>query len=217
MPNSSPDALRRSAEGIAKVLHPKKVDVFELGRIDKRVPIEEAMKTLLELRKEGLFNHIGLSECAASTLKRAAAVAPITTVEIEISPMTWEEEAKKVLEVAGDPSVDAAVLAYSPMARGALSGKTYDDLNPLIKKMFPRFSAENWEQNKKLQERMRALAEKKGVTIGQLSLAWVMSTCMLFTATLANRVCSSPSRSYSRHDQGITSEGELCESRSSAD
>ncbi|ORX35307.1 NADP-dependent oxidoreductase domain-containing protein [Kockovaella imperatae] len=175
-PDSSSEALRLSVEGNAKALSPKRMDVFELGRIDKSVPIEEAMKTLVKLRDEGWFDYIGLSECSAATLERAVTVSPILTVEIEISPMAWEEETRKVLAVAEKPGVNAAILAYSPMGRGAFVGISYEDIPAIVKKMFPRFQEENWANNKKLQDKLKVLAEQCGVPINQLALAWVLST-----------------------------------------
>lgn len=173
----SPTGLRLSAEGIAKTLAPKSVDVYEPGRLDPKIPIEQVMATLVTLRDEGLFDNIGLSEVSAKTLAKAAAIAPIATVEIEVSPMAWEEETRKVLALAAQDDVKAAVLAYSPMGRGALSGKTYEEIPVHVREMFPRFHKENWEENKKMVEKMAVMAEKKGVSIGQLCLAWVQATC----------------------------------------
>jgi hypothetical protein len=73
----------------------KKLDLFESARIDQEVPIESAMETLKTLVSEGKFDHIGISECSAATLRRAAKVATIAAVEIEISPLSYEEETKK--------------------------------------------------------------------------------------------------------------------------
>lgn len=92
----SPENLRRSVDAINAALRgTKRLDLFESARVDPKVPIEEAVKTLSALIKEGKFDHIGLSECKAETVKRAHAVHPITAVEIEVSPSSYEEETKK--------------------------------------------------------------------------------------------------------------------------
>lgn len=73
----------------------KRMDLFESARVDHRVPIEDAVRTLVQLKEEGKIGHIGLSECSAETLRRAHAVHPIAAVEIEVSLWSYEEEAKK--------------------------------------------------------------------------------------------------------------------------
>ncbi|ORX39608.1 aldo/keto reductase [Kockovaella imperatae] len=173
-PDSSPEGLRRSAEGIAKKLHPKKVDVLGPGRLDGNHSVEEVIKTLVELQKEGLFLYIGLSEVSSSTLRKASAISQIVTVETEVSPLAWEEETRKVFAVAEETRT--VILAYSPLGRGALSGKSYEEIPKHVRDLFPRFHEENWEENKKIGEKIKALAEKKGVSVGQLTLAWVSST-----------------------------------------
>jgi pyridoxine 4-dehydrogenase len=95
-PDASPENLRRSVENIIAKLGPhKKLDLFECARVVEQPPVEDVMKTLQGFIKEGKFDHIGLSECSAETVKKANAVAPIAAVEIEISPWSYEEETKK--------------------------------------------------------------------------------------------------------------------------
>lgn len=89
----------------------KKLDLFECARVDTKVPIEDAIRTLKGLVEEGLFDHIGMSECSAETLRRGNSVHPITMVEIEVSPWSIEEETKKVLATAEELGI--AVAAYS--------------------------------------------------------------------------------------------------------
>jgi len=95
-PDASPESLRRSVENINRALRGnKKLDLFECARVDRKVPVEDAMKTLKAFQEEGLFDHIGISECNADTLEKACSVAPIAAVEIEVSPWSYEDEAKK--------------------------------------------------------------------------------------------------------------------------
>jgi pyridoxine 4-dehydrogenase len=129
----------------------KKLDLFESARIDQEVPIESAMETLKTLVSEGKFDHIGISECSAATLRRAAKVATIAAVEIEISPLSYEEETKKgatavVLRlfpdfddlpvIAAAKELGIAVVGYSPVARGILSLKvtSLDDVEGMCSK-----------------------------------------------------------------------------------
>lgn len=88
--------LRRSVTAVNAALRgKKKVDLFECARVDHTRPIEDVIRDLQSLVEEGLFSHIGMSECSAETLRRANAVYPITAVEIEVSPWSYEEETKK--------------------------------------------------------------------------------------------------------------------------
>lgn len=92
----SPENLRRSVTFINEKLGGiKKMDLFEPARIPTNVPLEDMIKSLVELKNEGHFQHIGLSECSAATLRKAHAVYPITAVEIEVSMWSYEEETKK--------------------------------------------------------------------------------------------------------------------------
>lgn len=198
----SPEALRASARGIAEACSPKCVDVFEPARIDKDVSIEETMKTLVALQREGFFQHIGLSECAALTLKRASSIAPISTVEVEISPMAWEEETQRVIETSAQ--VGAIILAYSPIGRGALAGTAWKDTPELLRLHSPRFQEETYHHNQRLTVQLGDMAVKKNVTTAQLSIAWVASLggfvfhVLSFFSTSADFNHRSPPRSHSR-------------------
>jgi len=174
-PDSSPENLRRSVDNVNKHLRGlKKLDLFEPARVDPNVPIEETVKTLGELIEEGKFDYIGLSECSAETLKRANAVHPIAAVEIEVSPWSYEEETKKVIATAKDLGI--AVVAYSPLGRGFLTGKIKSraDLDKDdFRLRLERFSEENFQHNVKIVEELTKIANRKGITPAQLCLAWV--------------------------------------------
>ncbi|KAI0733041.1 aldo/keto reductase [Fomitopsis betulina] len=176
-PDSSPENLRRSIDNINAALRgTKKLDLFECARVDQKIPIEEAIKTLAGLIKEGKFDHIGMSECRADTLRRAHAVHPIAAVEIEVSPWSYEEEVKKV--IATSQELDIAVIAYSPLGRGFLTG-TIKSVNDLpendMRRHLTRFGEDYIKHNLKLVDELKAIATKKGCTPGQLSIAWVGS------------------------------------------
>ncbi|KZT07914.1 aldo/keto reductase [Laetiporus sulphureus 93-53] len=175
--DSSPENLRRSVDKINSVLRgTKKLDLFESARVDPKIPIEEAVKTLAELVKEGKFSHIGLSECKAETLRRAHAVHPISIVEIEVSLWSYEEETKKVIAAAKELGI--AVAAYSPLGRGFLTGsikKTDDLTDGDFRRQMTRFREEHIEQNLAFVEALKAIAAKKNITPAQIAIAWVSS------------------------------------------
>ncbi|KZT11238.1 aldo/keto reductase [Laetiporus sulphureus 93-53] len=175
--DSSPENLRRSVEKVNSVLRgTKKLDLFESARVDPKIPIEETIKTLAELIKEGKFNHVGLSECKAETLRRAHAVHPISIVEIEVSLWSYEEETVKVIAAAKELGI--AVAAYSPLGRGFLTGsiKKVDDLTDGdFRRQMTRFREEYIEQNLAFVEALKAIAAKKNITPAQLAIAWVAS------------------------------------------
>ncbi|KAI0079966.1 aldo/keto reductase [Panus rudis PR-1116 ss-1] len=175
--DSSPENLRRSVLASKAALRgKKKIDLFQSCRVDRKYPIEEVMQTLKGLLAEGHFDHIGISECSAATLKRAAAVAPIAAVEIEVSPWSYEEETKKVLETANELGI--AVAAYSPLGHGFLTGsiKSPDDIpEGDMRRHFTRFKEEYFKANYAIVDALKAIAERKKVTPGQLCIAWVGS------------------------------------------
>ncbi|KAI9063462.1 aldo/keto reductase [Trametes sanguinea] len=175
--DNAPENIRRSVEScVAALRGTKTIDVFQPARIEKAVPIEETMKTLVELKNEGKFNHIGLSECAAATLRRAHAVHPIAIVEIEVSVTSFEEEARKVLATAAQ--LDVAVAAYSPLCHGLLSGTVTkrEDLDPHDMRMhLSRFREGNFQNNLAIAGAIKSIAAKRGCTPAQLCIAWVVS------------------------------------------
>jgi len=174
VPDSSEANLRRSVDKINEVLGGKKrLDLFESARVDPNITIEEAITTLAKLKAEGRFDHIGLSECSAETLRRAHKVHPIAAAEIEISPWSYEEETKKVIATAAELGI--AVVGYSPLGRGFLTGKV--NLDTLEagdwRRHMDRHKPENLTQNEKMVQAITNLAQKKGVTNAQLAIAWV--------------------------------------------
>ncbi|KAF8753964.1 Aldo kereductase [Rhizoctonia solani] len=153
----------------------KKIDLFEPARLDPNVSIEETMAELNKHVELGNIGAIGLSECSAATLDRASKVGKVAAVEIEVSLWSYEEETRKVISKAAD--IGAVVAAYSPLGQGALTGKL--NLADLGKddhrSHYPKFQQRSFKKNVKLVDALKALAEKKGVTTAQLSLAWVSS------------------------------------------
>ncbi|KAJ6569438.1 aldo/keto reductase [Mycena capillaripes] len=174
-PDNSAAYIQQSVENIQRALGPiKKLDLFEPARIDRKVSVQELMQTLVTLVKEGKFSHIGLSECSADTLRKAHAIHPITAVEIEVSPFSYEENQKKVIATAAELGI--SVIAYSPLGRGVLGGniKSAADLQEGdIRFRYSRFKEENLKHNAPIVEVLDTIAKRKGITVAQLCIAWV--------------------------------------------
>jgi aryl-alcohol dehydrogenase-like predicted oxidoreductase len=172
--DGSPDYVRSACEGSLQRLGVDHIDLYYQHRVDPKTPIEETVGAMAELVAEGKVRHLGLSEASAETIRRAHAVHPITAVQSEYSLWTRdvEDEVLPTLEQLG-----IALVAYSPLGRGFLSGRfsSPDELDEGdFRRHGPRFTGENLQHNLKLAERVAELAAEKGLTAGQLALAWVL-------------------------------------------
>jgi aryl-alcohol dehydrogenase-like predicted oxidoreductase len=172
--DGSPENVRRSIEGSLKRLGTDHVDLYFQHRIDPDTPIEETVGALAELVEEGKVRHIGLSEAAPDTIRRAHATHPLTAVQTEYSLFSRDVE-REVLPTLRELGI--GLVAYSPLGRGYLSGrfKSADELDADDwRRTQPRFQGENAERNAALAGKVRELAEQKGVAPAQLALAWVL-------------------------------------------
>jgi aryl-alcohol dehydrogenase-like predicted oxidoreductase len=170
--------VREACEKSLKRLGIDSIDLYYVHRIDKTVPIEETMNALKELVKAGKIKYIGLSECSSNTLRRANAVHPIACVQIEYSPFSLDIERDEIGLLKTCRELGVAIVCYSPLGRGLFSGqiKSPDDFEADdFRKMIPRFSKENFPKNLKLVDELTAIANKKGCTPGQLTLAWILA------------------------------------------
>ena len=172
--DGSPAYVHSACEGSLERLGVEHIDLYYQHRVDPKTPIEETVGAMAELVAQGKVRHLGLSEASAETIRRAHAVHPITAVQTEYSLWTRdvEQEILPTLEELG-----IALVAYSPLGRGFLSGRfsSPEELDEGdFRRHGPRFSGENLEQNLKLAGRIKELAAEKGVTPGQLALAWVL-------------------------------------------
>ena len=173
--DGSPENARDSIEGSLKRLGTDHVDLWYLHRVDFNRDIEETVGAMADLVKEGKVRHIGLSEAAPETLRRAHAVHPITALQTEYSLWTRDVEAE-ILPTCRELGV--GFVPYSPLGRGFLSGrfKSPDDLDESdFRRHGPRFQGEALEQNLKLATKVEELAAEKGCTPGQYALAWVLA------------------------------------------
>jgi aryl-alcohol dehydrogenase-like predicted oxidoreductase len=173
--DGSPRHVREACDASLRRLGVDHIDVYYLHRVDPHVPIEDTVGAMSDLVRQGKVRFLGLSEAAASTVRRAHAVHPISAVQTEFS--LWsrdpEDELLPTLRELG-----IALVAYSPLGRGFLGGRftRLEDLAPDDwRRNNPRFQGENFAKNLAVVERLRELASKKGCTPAQLALAWLLS------------------------------------------
>ena len=173
--DGSAEHVRSSIDGSLTRLGTDHVDLYYQHRVDPNVPIEETVGAMGELVQQGKVRHIGLSEAAPETVRRAHAVHPITAVQTEYSMWTRDPESG-VLQTCRDLGI--GFVAYSPLGRGFLSGrfKSPEELDQSdFRRNGPRFTGENLDANLQLAAKVAEIAQEKGVTPAQLALAWVLA------------------------------------------
>ncbi|KAI0300082.1 aldo/keto reductase [Multifurca ochricompacta] len=170
-------ALERKVNFIlAKLRGTKKLDLFEPARVIHGIPLEQSTRIMAKFIARGKFDHIGLSEVRAEHVRQAHRGHPIAAVEIEVSPWSYTEETKDVISACEELGI--AVIAYSPLGHGFLTGKwkSYKDLEPdSMLRQFSRFQKDNFNHNLALVSALEVIAAKKGITTAQLCIAWVAS------------------------------------------
>jgi aryl-alcohol dehydrogenase-like predicted oxidoreductase len=172
--NGRPEYVRQAIDDSLGRLGLDHVDLYYQHRVDTTVPVEETWGALHELVEAGKVRYLGISEAAPETIRRAHAVHPITALQTEWSLWTRDVEDDGVLDTVRELGI--GFVAYSPLGRGFLSGeiRTPDDFGPDdSRKNSPRFVGDNFTKNLQLVDRVRQIAEDKGVTPSQLALAWV--------------------------------------------
>ena len=173
--DGSPEYVRAACEASLRRLGVDHIDLYYQHRVDPSTPIEETVGAMAELVQAGKVRHLGLSEASAETIRRAHAVHPITAVQSEYSLWTRDVEAE-VLPALEELGI--GFVPYSPLGRGFLSGRfsSPEELDEGdFRRYGPRFTGENLQANLKLAERVKELAAEKGITPGQLALAWVLA------------------------------------------
>ncbi|MFF8382294.1 aldo/keto reductase [Streptomyces kanasensis] len=165
--------VRQACEASLRRLGVDHIDLYYLHRVDPQVPIEETVGAMAELVRAGKVRHLGLSEAGAATLRRAHAVHPIAALQSEWSLWTRDPEAE-VAPVCRELGI--GLVPFSPLGRGFLTGR-YRSVDTLaagdIRRGQPRFADGNIERNLAIVARLEELAAAKGITAGQLALAWV--------------------------------------------
>ena len=170
-----PAHVRAACEASLRRLGVDTIDLYYVHRIDPNVPIEDTVGAMAELRAEGKIRHLGLSEAAPETLRRAHATHPIAALQTEYSLWTRDVE-DGLLDVCRELGI--GFVAYSPLGRGFLTGAigSLDALEANDRRReHPRFAPENLSQNLALAEAVRKLAANENCTPAQLALAWVLS------------------------------------------
>jgi aryl-alcohol dehydrogenase-like predicted oxidoreductase len=173
--NGRPEYVRVACEASLERLGVDVIDLYYQHRVDKAVPIEETVGAMAELVREGKVRYLGLSEAKPETIRRAHAVHPISALQTEYSLWSRDPEAQILPTVR---ELGIGFVAYSPLGRGFLTGRfaTEEDVKAAsdFRSRQPRFQGENFRDNRELVERVAAIAKDKGVTAGQLALAWVL-------------------------------------------
>ncbi|WP_455884687.1 aldo/keto reductase [Pseudomonas spelaei] len=174
--NGRPEYIRTSIDGTLKRLGIDTLDLYYQHRIDPQVAIEESVGAMAELVHQGKVRYLGLSEASAATLERAHKVHPISALQSEYSLWSRDQEENGCL--AACQRLGIAFVPYSPLGRGFLTGalKSPDDFSADdYRRTNPRFQGENFAKNLDLVKQVQTLAADKGVTAGQLALAWVLA------------------------------------------
>ena len=174
--NGRPDYIRKAIDGTLRRLGVETLDLYYQHRIDPNVAIEETVGAMAELVQQGKVRYLGLSEASAATLERAHKVHPISALQSEYSLWSRDQEHNGCL--AACQRLGIAFVPYSPLGRGFLTGalQSPDDFGDDDYRRFsPRFQGENFGKNLELVKQVQALAADKGVSAGQLALAWVLA------------------------------------------
>jgi aryl-alcohol dehydrogenase-like predicted oxidoreductase len=173
--DGSAEHVRTSIEGSLRRLNTDHVDLYYQHRVDPNVPIEETVGAMAELVHQGKVRHLGLSEAAPDTIRRAHATHPITAVQTEYSLWSRDPEAD-VIPVCRELGI--GFVPYSPLGRGFLSGRftSPDELDEGdFRRRGPRFTGDNLAANLQLAAKIAEIAATKGITPAQLAIAWVLA------------------------------------------
>ena len=170
-----PEYVREACDASLKRLGVEWIDLYYQHRVDRTVPIEDTVGAMAELVKAGKVRHLGLSEAAPATIRRAHAVHPIAALQTEYSLWSRDPE-DEILPTVRELGI--GFVPYSPLGRGFLAGrfKRLEDLAPDDwRRGSPRFQGENFARNLALADHVQALAREKGCTPSQLALAWLLA------------------------------------------
>ena len=173
--NGRPEYVRACCDASLRRLNLETIDLYYQHRVDPKTPIEETIGAMSELVRQGKVRYLGLSEAAPATIRRAAKVHPIAALQTEYSLWTRDVETE-ILPLCRELGI--GFVAYSPLGRGFLTAtiqRTEDLPEGDWRRTSPRFQGGNLEQNLKLAEQIKALAQRKKCTPAQLALAWILA------------------------------------------
>ncbi|TCO65560.1 aldo/keto reductase [Actinocrispum wychmicini] len=170
---ADPDYVRSACDASLRRLGVDHIDLYYLHRVDPNVPIEDTVGAMAGLVDAGKVSHLGLSEAGADTIRRANAVHPITALQSEWSLWTRDIEGS-IVDTCRELGI--GIVPFSPLGRGFLTGRVAADLpKDDMRRGLPRFVGENYDRNLAIVAALRELAAERGVTAGQLALAWVQN------------------------------------------
>ena len=173
--DGSAENVRKTIDGSLERLGTDHVDLYYQHRVDPKVEIEETVGAMAELVEQGKVLHLGLSEAAPETIRRAHAVHPIAALQTEYSVFARQPEAE-IIPTCRELGI--GFVSYSPLGRGFLSGRfsSPDELaEDDFRRTQPRFQGDNLAANMRIVAKLREIADEKGITPAQLALAWVLS------------------------------------------
>ncbi|KXG53840.1 Aldo/keto reductase subgroup [Penicillium griseofulvum] len=175
---SDPEYVKASCEKSLKKLGVDTIDLYYCHRVDGITPIEKTIEAMVELKKQGKINHLGLSECSAATLRRAHAVHPIAAYQVEYSPFAVDIEWSTTDILTTCHELGIAVIAYSPVGRGILTGQiqSFSDIPENdFRRMLPKYAQENFAKIHELVQGLKNVANNHGSTPAQVAIAWLLA------------------------------------------
>jgi aryl-alcohol dehydrogenase-like predicted oxidoreductase len=173
--NSHPEHIRRVVEGSLARLKVEAIDLYYQHRVDPDIPIEEVAGAVKDLIQQGKVKHFGLSEAAATTIRRAHAVQPVTAVQSEYS-LWYREPEREILPTLEELGI--GFVPFSPLGKGFLTGKINDTTTfdcSDFRSSVPRFTPENRKANRALVDLLQSMAQRTHATPGQIALAWLLA------------------------------------------
>jgi aryl-alcohol dehydrogenase-like predicted oxidoreductase len=173
--NGRPDYVHQACDASLQRLGVDHIDLYYQHRVDRSVPVEDTWGAMAELVAAGKVRHLGISEAAPATIRRANAVHPVTAVQSEYSLFTRDPEGELLATVR---ELGIGFVAFAPLCRGLLSGRlaSPDDFAPDdLRRDLPRFQGENFTRNQAVVEHLTRLADEKGATASQLAIAWLLA------------------------------------------
>jgi aryl-alcohol dehydrogenase-like predicted oxidoreductase len=173
--NGRPEYVRSACDASLERLGVDHIDLYYQHRVDRSVPVEETWGAMAELVAAGKVGHLGISEAAPATIRRANAVHPVTAVQSEYSLFTRDPEGELLATIR---ELGIGFVAFAPLSRGLLSGwlSSPDELAPDdLRRDLPRFQGENFARNLAVVEQLRRLADEQGATASQLAIAWLLA------------------------------------------
>ncbi|KAF5378933.1 hypothetical protein D9757_008748 [Collybiopsis confluens] len=177
-PRGDPEYVKSQCAKSLERLQTSYIDLYYQHRPDPSVPIELTVGAMAELVKEGKVKNLGLSECTAADLRRAHSVHPIAAIQVEYSPFALHIEDEKLAILKTARELGVTVVAYSPLARGILTGRftSPDDFEESdFRKIVPKFQKENFPKILDVVKELNDIGTKHSATAGQVTLAWILA------------------------------------------